>query len=183
MKVLAHLSIMALVISAAATSFADGFAVSGAKKLTVTASTLAGAKKKATTGSLSADKKSITFSASSIRLVVETGPKNDMMSYRIQSLRNPSLIVKAGATLHILFVNTDDDMFHSIRFTTKVAPFVAKMGTKGSVGSADLKPMSGKTFFGQEFTVKVPAKKGSYSYVCTTAGHAAAGMYGTITVR
>ncbi len=183
MKVLSQLSLLMMAISAAATSSADGFTVSGAKKLTVTASTLASAKKKATTGSVSADKKSITFSAASVRLVVETGPKNDMMSYRIQGLRNPSLVVKAGATLHIQFVNTDDDMLHSLRFSSKVAPFDARIGTKGSVGSADLKPLSGKSFFGQEFTLKAPAKKGSYSYVCTTAGHAAAGMYGTITVR
>ena len=74
-------------------------------------------------------------------------------------------------------------MFHSLRFTAKVAPFDAKMGTKSSVGSGDLAHMSPKAFFGQEFTLKVPMKKGSYSYVCTTAGHAAAGMYGTITVR
>jgi rusticyanin len=183
MKVLAHLSILAIAISAAATSSADGFTVSGAKKMTVTASKLASAKKKATVGSIGLDKKSLTFNGSSIQLVVETGPKTDMMSYRVQGLRNPSLMVKAGATLHILFVNTDDDMFHSLRFTTKRAPFDAKIGSKGSVGSSDLAHMSTKSFFGQEFTLKVPMKKGMYRYVCTTAGHAAAGMYGTITVR
>ena len=183
MKVLAQLSILAIAICAAAISSADGFTVSGAQKMTVNASKLAGAKKKATVGSVGSDKKSITFSASSIQLVVETGPNKDMMSYRIQSLRNPSLIVKPGATLHILFVNTDDDMFHSLRFTAKVAPFDAKIGSKGSVGSSDLPHMSTKSFFGQEFTLKVPTNKGNYSYVCTTAGHAAAGMYGTITVR
>ncbi|MBS1727594.1 MAG: hypothetical protein JST51_12795 [Armatimonadetes bacterium] len=174
---------LAITISAAAISSADGFAVSGTKKLTVSASSLAKARRKATAGSVSSDKKSITFSSASAQLVVETGPKNDMMSYRIQSLRNPCLVVKPGATLHILFVNTDDDMLHSLRFTSKAAPFDAKIGTKGSVGSAELKPMSGKSFFGQEFAIKVPVKKGSYSYICTTAGHAAAGMYGTITVR
>lgn len=183
MKVFTQLSMLSLAIGAAAFSSADGFTVSGAKKVTLTAGGLAGAKKKATTGSIGSDKKSITFSANSARLVVETGPKNDMMSYRIQGLRNPPLLVKPGATLHVLFVNTDDDMLHSLRFTSKVTPFDAKIGLKGSVGSADLKPMSGKSLFGQEFTVKVPSKKGSYSYICTTPGHAAAGMYGTITVR
>lgn len=183
MKILAQLSLLAIAISAAAFSSADGFTVSGAKKLTVTASKLASAKKKVTIGNVGSDKNSITFSGSSAQLVVETGPKNDMMSFRIQGIRNPSLIVKAGATLHILFVNTDDDMFHSLRFTAKVAPFDAKMGTKSSVGSSDLAHMAPKMFFGQEFTLKAPIKKGSYSYVCTTAGHAAAGMYGTITVR
>ncbi len=183
MRALTLVPMLAVAISAAAISSADGFTVSGAKKLTVSASSLASAKKKATAGSISSDKKSITFSGASVQLVVETGPKNDMMSYRIQGLRNPSLVVKAGATLHILFVNTDDDMLHSLRFTSKVAPFDAKIGTKGSVGSADLKPMSGKSMYGQEFTLKVPSTKGSYSYICTTAGHAAAGMFGTMTVR
>ncbi len=183
MKVLAQLSVLAIAICASAISSADGFSVSGAKKMTVNASKLAGAKKKATVGSIGSDKKSLTFGASSIQLVVETGPKRDMMSYRIQGLRNPSLKVKAGAILHILFVNTDDDMFHSLRFTAKVAPFDAKIGNTSSVGSGDLAHMSTKSFFGQEFTLKGPKKKGTYSYVCTTAGHAAAGMYGTITVR
>lgn len=183
MKALMLVPMMAIAISVAAVSSADGFTVSGAKKLTMTASSLASSKKKATTGSISSDKKSITYSASSVQLVVETGPKNDMMSYRIQGLRNPTLVLKGGATVHIQFVNTDDDMLHSLRFTSKAAPFDAKIGTKSSVGSADLKPMSGKSFFGQEFTLKAPSKKGSYSYICTTSGHAAAGMYGTVTVR
>ncbi|MBS1701389.1 MAG: hypothetical protein JST12_07000 [Armatimonadetes bacterium] len=183
MRAFTLLPTLAIAISVAASSASADFTVSGAKKITVSASSLASAKKKATAGSISSDKKSITFSGSSAQLVVETGPKNDMMSYRIQGLRNPNLVVKADAILHIVFVNTDDDMLHSLRFTSKIAPFDAKIGTKGSVGSADLKPMSGKSFFGQEFTLKAPSKKGSYSYICSTAGHAAAGMYGTITVR
>lgn len=183
MRALTLVPMLAIAVSVAAISSAEGFTVSGAKKMTVSASSLASAKKKATAGTIGSDKKSITFSGSSAQLVVETGPKNDMMSYRIQGLRNPSLVLKPGATLHILFVNTDDDMLHSLRFTSRAAPFDAKIGTKGSVGSADLKPMSGKSLFGQEFAIKLPSKKGSYSYICTTAGHAAAGMYGTITVR
>lgn len=183
MKSLMLVPMLAIAVGVAAISLGDGFTASAAKKLNLTAGSLASAKKKSTAGTISSDKKSITFTASSVQLVVETGPKNDMMSYRIQGLRNPSLVLKAGSTLHVVFVNTDDDMLHSLRFTSKAAPFDAKVGTSGSVGSADLKPMSGKSFFGQEFTLKVPSKKGSYSYLCTTAGHAAAGMFGTITVH
>ena len=109
MKVLAQLSILAIAICASASSSADGFTVTGAKKMTVNANKLAGAKKKATVGSIGSDKKLVTSNASSIQLVVETGPNKDMMSNRIRGLRNPSLIVKPGATLHILFVNTDDE--------------------------------------------------------------------------
>ena len=41
-----------------------------------------------------------------IRLVAETGPENDMLSYRIDGLRNPILAVPKGAAVMVLFVTT-----------------------------------------------------------------------------
>ena len=40
----------------------------------------------------------------------------DMLSYRVSGKRNPTLNFRKASTLKILFVNTDDDMFHDIRF-------------------------------------------------------------------
>src|SRR5437763_1804924 len=62
------------------------------------------------------DKTALTFTENEIRLVAVTGPEDDMLSYRIQGVRNPTLIVPSGATLKILFLNLDDDMRHDIRF-------------------------------------------------------------------
>lgn len=58
----------------------------------------------------------LTFTEKEIRLVVITGPEDDMLSYRIQGVRNPNLVVPTGATLSILFINIDTDMRHDIRF-------------------------------------------------------------------
>src|SRR5215203_1800706 len=58
----------------------------------------------------------LTFTATEIRLIVLTGPEDDMLSYYIQGVRNPNLVVPAGSTLKILFVNVDHDMRHDIRF-------------------------------------------------------------------
>src|SRR6185503_17709393 len=60
------------------------------------------------------DKSTITYNAAEVRLVVLTGPEEDMLSYWIQGIRNPNLVVPAGATLRILLVNVDSDMRHDI---------------------------------------------------------------------
>lgn len=131
---------------------------------------------------VSKDKKTLTISSMAARLVVTTGPDNDMLSYRIMGLRNPTIYVKAGATVSILFVNTDSDMLHNLRVTGNKAPFAAKFAG-ATTGSVDLPHANGAAFTGQTITFKVPSQKGSYSYLCTIMGHAAAGMYGTIIVR
>src|SRR6185369_2004353 len=58
----------------------------------------------------------LTFTGTDLRLVILTGPEDDMLSFRIQGMRNPTLVVPAGATLKILFVNGDEDMRHDVRF-------------------------------------------------------------------
>src|SRR6476660_7688507 len=69
------------------------------------------------------DKSTITFTEKEIRLVINTGPEDDMLSYRILGVRNPTLIVPSGATLRILFVNSDEDMSHDVRFGHVVGDF------------------------------------------------------------
>ena len=65
----------------------------------------------------------LTFTEKDIRVVVTTGPADDMLSYRIQGVRNPTMVVPAGATLRILFVNSDTDMRHDIRLGHVVGDF------------------------------------------------------------
>ena len=133
-------------------------------------------------GLIGKDKRSVTFDARSVRLVVTTGPSNDMMSFRIRSLRNPTIFVRVSAKLHVLFVNTDGDMMHSFGVTSKTGPFEAKVVGQ-IVGSANVKHTAGSRYFAQDLLFTAPSKPGSYSYVCSTPGHAAAGMFGTLIVR
>lgn len=134
-------------------------------------------------GKVSADGKSIEFSGSNVRLVIHTGPDDDMMSYRIHGLRNPTLYVKPGANMEILFGNTDGDMFHNIRFGANQPPFAAGTTDAGTVGSDSLPHKTDKAVVAEKLTIKAPSKPGTYTYFCTIKGHAPAGMYGLIVVR
>lgn len=157
-----------------------GITLAGAQMKTLSASQVAAADKTATSGLVSAGKKTLTFRQKTVRLVVDSGPANDMLSYRIAGLRNPTLIVPAGATIKALFVNTDDDMMHNLRFTVQKPPF---KGPVKSAGTANLPYKSETAYHAEDLTMRVPTRAGTYTYLCTVPSHAAGGMYGTLIVR
>lgn len=174
-----------LTLALAATAFGAPFTlVSGIPK-TLTPSALSMAQKTVTPGKVSADKKSLTFVQKTIRLVTVTGPDSDMLSYRIDRLRNPTLIVPRNATLKMLFINADGDMFHNIRFGAWRAayPTTADSLLKTSVGTPPLPHGTETLHHAEELTLRVPSKPGKYAYFCTVRGHAPGGMYGTLIVR
>jgi rusticyanin len=156
-----------------------GMRLVGAQPMTLTLAQAAAAEKTTAHGIVSTDKKTLTFHQRLVRLVVRSGPANDMLSYRIDGLRNPTLIVPAGATLKTLFINTDDDMTHNLRLTVQKMPF---KGTMKSVGTGELPHVSGTAFHAEELTFRLP-KAGTYIYLCTIPGHAPRGMFGTLIVR
>src|SRR3954471_13181144 len=88
----------------------EGFKLVSSKSLSLNETQLQAAEKKATAGKK--ESTNISFSQADIRLVIVTGPEDDMLSYRILGVRNPTLIIPTGATLRILFVNQDSDMRH-----------------------------------------------------------------------
>lgn len=157
------------------------FQLVAAKRLSISESSLKAAERKSA-GSPQADKKSLAVGKTG-RLVVRTGPEEDMLSFRIQGLRNPTLIAKPGSVLHILFVNSDEDMLHNMRFGVAKPPFVVTPSAVGTVGSADLPHEEKGKLSAQELAIKVPATPGTYSYLCTIKGHAKGGMFGTLVVR
>jgi rusticyanin len=159
------------------------FVVTGATTKTLTDAQLAAASKSATVGAMSADKKTLTLRGKTVRLVVTTGPEDDMLSYRIGGVRNPTITVAPGTLLRILFVNTDEDMTHDLRFTGRHAPFDAQVDRAATTGSVLLAHRTEKSLHAEEVAVRVPGRRGSYTYLCTVSGHAAGGMYGAIVVR
>lgn len=163
----------------------SSFALMGVAPKTMSASGTAAAAKAVTPGKVSVDKKSLTFVQKTIRLVTVTGPDSDMLSYRIDGLRNPTLIVPKNATLKMLFINTDGDMFHNIRFGAWRAayPAVADALLKTSVGTPPLPHGTETLHHAEELTLRVPSKPGKYAYFCTVRGHAPGGMWGTVLVR
>lgn len=124
----------------------------------------------------------LTFAEKEIRLVVITGPEDDMLSYRIQGVRNPTLAVPAGATLRILFINVDADMRHDVRFGHIMEPFDVVVDTAETAGTTKLPAGSADgTLQAEEIVVKANAN-GQYRYFCSVRGHAKGGMWGHIAV-
>lgn len=127
--------------------------------------------------------KVLDFNSRSISLVVLSGPSSDMLSYRIQGLRNPLIEVPKGAILHVLFVNEDDDMKHDLRFASARTDPDDAVPPSFGIGTALLKPHTKSTLHGEYLEVKVPQVAGKYMYLCTVKGHAPGGMYGFIRVK
>ena len=156
-----------------------GMTLVGTPSMTLTSAQAAAAEKTATHGIVSADQKMLTYHQRLVRIVIRSGPANDMLSYRIEGLRNPTLMIPVGTTLKMLFINTDDDMTHNLRLTVEKIPF---KGTLKSVGTANLPHKSSAGVHAQELTLRMPMA-GTYTYLCTVPGHAPGGMFGTLIVR
>lgn len=154
-----------------------GVTLDGVQPKTLSILQMAAADKTATHGVVSADRKTLMFRQKTVRLVVHSGPANDMLSYRIVGLRNPTLVVPARATLKTLFINTDDDMTHNLRFGAQ------RGASAPSVGTLGLAHKTGTAFHAADMTLRAPPKPGAYYYFCTVPGHAQGGMRGTLRVR
>ena len=128
------------------------------------------------------DGANLTFTNKEIRLVVATGPEDDMLSYRIQGVRNPNLIVPSGAVLKVLFVNSDEDMKHDVRFGHVTKDFEIAPDIAETVGSERLEHTNEDgAMQAEEFVIK-PTGEGAYKYFCSVRGHAKGGMWGNIFV-
>jgi len=162
-----------------------GFTLISAMPRTLSGADSAAADKTSTPGTVSADKKRLTFPSRTVRLVARTGPDNDMLSYRIDGLRSPTLVVPRGATMQVLFINTDDDMLHNIRFGAWRTSWPADAAPlmKTSVGTPPLPHGTDAARHAEALTLRAPLAPGKYAYFCTVRGHAPGGMHGTIIVR
>src|SRR5687768_14309301 len=135
MKKILLLTIFALAFSVNAFAH-ESFKLISSERKTIKEADLAALEKNQTLGTK--DKTNLTFTQKEIRLVALTGPEDDMLSYRIQGVRNPNLVVPSGATLKILFVNIDVDMRHDIRFGHIEGEFTIAPDIAGTAGSQKL---------------------------------------------
>jgi rusticyanin len=157
------------------------FTLDNHQQKSLSAEELAVEEKKQSAGAVSGTPQALTFKDTTIRLVVRTGPDEDMLSYRIAGLRNPTLVVPPHVTLSILFVNTDEDMHHDMRFGVAKRPFPVAPDISTTAGSDRLPPAAEGKYSGEELTLHAMAM-GSYTYFCSVHGHAKGGMWGTIAV-
>jgi hypothetical protein len=179
MKKIFLLAIFALVFSANALAH-ESFKLVSSEKKTLKLADLIKLEAERTLGKI--DKTNLTFTEKEIRLVVLTGPDDDMLSYRIQGIRNPNLIVPSGATLKILFVNIDEDMRHDIRFGHVEGEFAVAPDIAETAGSEKLAAKSEDEIFQAEEIVIQSKEDGAYKYFCSVRGHAKGGMWGNILV-
>ncbi len=126
-------------------------------------------------------KNALIISDSNASLIVTTGPEEDMLSYLIHGLRNPKLVFRSGSKLRILFINTDGDMQHDIRFSESKPPFPVSIPTTESIGTSRRDHELNGKLSTEEITIRAP-EAGKYSYYCSVRGHAKGGMWGQIVV-
>jgi len=173
--------LIALVFMLGANAFAQmAFTLVSSEKRTVKESGISQLEKEQTSGKK--DKSNLTFTEKEVRLVAVTGPEDDMLSYRIQGVRNPNLILPAGATLKILFINIDGDMRHDIRFgrVTGDPPIAPDVTETAGAEKLAARAEDG-TMQAEEIVIKAN-EDGAFKYFCSVRGHAKGGMWGNILV-
>lgn len=179
MKNLITVLACALILSASSYAHTAFRLVSSEKKM-VAQSKLATLLKGQPAGKI--DGASISYDGREIRLVVTTGPEDDMLSYRIQGIRNPNIVIKPGALLKLLLINVDADMRHDIRFGHVAGEFGIAPDITEASGSNKLDGAPEAGFFNAEEIVLEAVETGSYKYFCSVRGHAKGGMWGNILV-
>ncbi|MCY0859235.1 MAG: sulfocyanin-like copper-binding protein [Sulfolobaceae archaeon] len=116
----------------------------------------------------------------------------------IYGLINPTLIIPAGATVQLIFINLDDNMYHNFVVTTYPPPYPYNVMPETMMGGMMGGYYSGyRTLFYMPYipyanyaqgyayeysTTFVLSSPGTYWYLCTYPGHAELGMYGELIV-
>lgn len=171
---------LALIIFSASAFAHQAFTLVSSEKKIIKMDDLIKIEKESTIGKK--DGTTLTFNENEIRMVIVTGPEDDMLSYRIFGMRNPTIVVPSGATLRILFVNKDVDMRHDVRFGHVEGEFTIAPELDGTAGSTRLEHLSDdETMQAEEIVIKAK-ENGVYKYFCAVRGHAKGGMWGNIAV-
>ncbi len=135
----------------------------------------------------------ITYSGRDITIdMVAVQPGHDDQTFEVGGLTNPTLVVPAGATVHLNLVNMDwgRNMEHGVIITLAPPPYpyMAMMAT--GPGLAQVMPLlpwrSAKDLQQAQYAslsaTFVAGNAGTYWYVCPTPQHAQKGMYGKLVV-
>jgi rusticyanin len=127
----------------------------------------------------------ITFTSAAVSFtVVAVPPSGPDMTFRIGGLVNPTLIMPAGATVRVEFVNADTDQAHGWEVTSTQPPFpfhIANASLPGAFARALGDPTSSGD--GAESITFTAGHAARYQYVCPMPGHAQMGMHGSLIVR
>ncbi len=131
----------------------------------------------------------VTYGGRSVTLVALASPHGKPnMTWEIDGLVNPTVVVRPGSRADVVLVNTDWGYMHGFELTTTPPPYpyMAMAGVTDSFLVMPLPPRSAKDTATASYytrTASFTAVRGVYYYLCPVPGHAAAGMFGTLTVR
>ncbi|WP_188596270.1 sulfocyanin-like copper-binding protein [Thermocladium modestius] len=134
----------------------------------------------------------ITFTNKTVYLIILAGPPNNILTFQLFNLTNPTIEVPLDSTV-IIAVIDDGYLNHSFGITSTPPPYPASVSPNQDQpafpGSEmpptllinGLSPASSNTYSG--YLLKFNATKpGTYWYLCFVPGHASSGMYGKFVV-
>ena len=131
----------------------------------------------------------VTYMGQTVTLVALASPDGKPnMTWEIDGLVNPTVVVRPAAQLDVVLVNTDWGYMHGFELTTTPPPYpyMAMAGVAPSFFLMPLPPRTAKdtataSYYTRGASFTTPS--GTYHYLCPVPGHAAAGMSGMLVVR
>jgi rusticyanin len=130
----------------------------------------------------------VTYSGSTVTLVALASPHGKPnMTWEIDGLVNPTVVVRPGAHVTVDLVNTDWGYMHGFELTQTPPPysFMVMMDISSNFSLMPLperttKDLSTAQFYNSTWSFTVTS--GTYYYLCQFPGHAEQGMYGKLVV-
>lgn len=130
--------------------------------------------------------KRITFTGTTVHLVVLASPTMPDENFRIAGMTNPTVVVPRGASVSVELINADGDMAHGLVVTAQGAASspMPMMAYPPAFSGAALWFLGESTSAGmhQGSLAFTADRTGTYQYLCPVPGHAQKGMVGTFEV-
>ena len=130
----------------------------------------------------------VTYGGHSVTLVALASPDGQPnMTWEIDGLVNPTVVVQPAAQLDVVLVNTDWGYMHGFELTTTPPPYpyMAMAGVADGFFMMPLPPRTGKNTATASYhtrSASFTTASGTYHYLCPVPGHAAMGMFGKLIV-
>lgn len=130
----------------------------------------------------------VTYAARPLTLVALASPHGKPnMTWEIDGLVNPTVIIQPGTQVKVVLVNTDRGYMHGFELTTNSPPY-PDMAMAAVTDDFFLMPVPQRTtqnpVTASYYTrsASLTTAPGLYHYFCPVPGHAAAGMFGTLEI-
>jgi len=130
----------------------------------------------------------VTYRNQSVTLVALASPHGKPnMTWEIDGLVNPTVVVSSKAQVRVTLVNTDWGYLHGVEVTTTPPPypFMSMMAINTDFLLTPLPQRTTKALPSAQYDTTsglLNLRAGTYYYLCPVPGHAQQGMHGTLRV-